>query len=107
MKRPGEIRDLYQRIQTSFYRQRRHAQPIPGPSSDPNGFALHEGAYGPDNRTKRAGGGHHPTAFREDPEMNPKRRRNALYGVPAMVFVHFCASEAALPFAHSSRKQLV
>ena len=42
---PDEIRDLYDRIQTSAYRQRYHVQPVTGLSSDPNGFALHKGVW--------------------------------------------------------------
>ena len=45
LKGPEEIRDLYDRIQTSAYRQRYHVQPITGLSSDPNGFALHNGTW--------------------------------------------------------------
>ena len=45
LKRPEEIRNLYERIKTSVYRQRCHVQPITGLSSDPNGFALHEGTW--------------------------------------------------------------
>lgn len=45
LKSPDEIRDLYDRIQTSVYRQRYHVQPITGLSSDPNGFALHKGTW--------------------------------------------------------------
>lgn len=40
-----EIRALYDRIQTSPYRQLYHVQPITGLSSDPNGFALHKGVW--------------------------------------------------------------
>ena len=45
LKGPEEIRDLYERIQGSAYRQRYHVQPITGLSSDPNGFALHKGTW--------------------------------------------------------------
>lgn len=45
LKSPEEIRDLYERIQTSAYRQRYHVQPVTGLSSDPNGFALHNGVW--------------------------------------------------------------
>ena len=45
LKDPSEIRDLYERIQTSVYRQRYHVQPVTGLSSDPNGFALHKGTW--------------------------------------------------------------
>ncbi len=42
---PEDIRELYDRIQTSAYRQLYHVQPITGLSSDPNGFALHKGTW--------------------------------------------------------------
>ncbi len=42
---PDEIRDLYDRIRTSVYRQTYHVQPVTGLSSDPNGFALHQGKW--------------------------------------------------------------
>lgn len=45
LKGSEEIRDLYERIQGSAYRQRYHVQPITGLSSDPNGFALHKGTW--------------------------------------------------------------
>ena len=45
LKGPEDIRDLYERIQGSAYRQRYHVQPITGLSSDPNGFALHKGTW--------------------------------------------------------------
>ena len=45
LKGPEDIRDLYDRIQGSFYRQRYHVQPITGLSSDPNGFAFYEGKW--------------------------------------------------------------
>ena len=45
LKDASEIRDLYDRIQTSVYRQLYHVQPMTGLSSDPNGFALHEGKF--------------------------------------------------------------
>ena len=45
LKDASEIRELYDRIQTSVYRQLYHVQPMTGLSSDPNGFALHEGKY--------------------------------------------------------------
>ena len=45
LKSPDEIRDLYDRIQSSAYRQRYHVQPVTGLSSDPNGFALHKGVW--------------------------------------------------------------
>ena len=46
---PSEIRELYDRVKTSAYRQLYHVQPIVQPitglSSDPNGFALHRGTW--------------------------------------------------------------
>ena len=45
LQSPDEIRDLYERIQTSPWRQRYHVQPVTGLSSDPNGFALHRGVW--------------------------------------------------------------
>ena len=45
LQSPDEIKDLYDRIQKSVYRQAYHVQPITGLSSDPNGFALHEGKW--------------------------------------------------------------
>ncbi len=42
---PEDIRELYDRIRTSAYRQLYHVQPITGLSSDPNGFALHKGTW--------------------------------------------------------------
>ena len=45
LQSPDEIRELYERIQTSVYRQRYHVQPVTGLSSDPNGFALHRGVW--------------------------------------------------------------
>ena len=45
LKSADEIRPLYDRIQTSVYRQRYHVHPITGLSSDPNGFALHRGVW--------------------------------------------------------------
>lgn len=40
-----EIRDLHERIQRSAYRQAWHVQPVTGLSSDPNGFAWHDGKW--------------------------------------------------------------
>lgn len=40
---PEKIRELYDRVQKSAYRKLCRAQPIAGLSSDPNGFALHDG----------------------------------------------------------------
>ena len=45
LKSPEEIRELYERIRHSAYRQRYHVQPVTGLSSDPNGFALHKGTW--------------------------------------------------------------
>ncbi len=45
LQSPDEIRDLYDRVQTSPWRQRYHVQPVTGLSSDPNGFALHKGVW--------------------------------------------------------------
>ena len=45
LQSPEEIRDLYDRIRTSAYRQTYHVQPVTGLSSDPNGFALHQGVW--------------------------------------------------------------
>ena len=42
---PDEIRDLYERISKSAYRQTYHVQPVTGLSSDPNGFAWHNGVW--------------------------------------------------------------
>ncbi len=40
-----EVKDLYDRIQTSNYRQKYHIQPMTGLSSDPNGFAKYDGTW--------------------------------------------------------------
>ena len=45
LQSPEEIRDLYASIRTSVYRQTYHVQPMTGLSSDPNGFALHQGVW--------------------------------------------------------------
>ena len=45
LQSPEQIRDLYHRIQKSEYRQLYHIQPVTGLSSDPNGFALHQGVW--------------------------------------------------------------
>ena len=45
LKSPEEIRDLYDSIRKSVYRQTYHVQPMTGLSSDPNGFALHQGTW--------------------------------------------------------------
>ena len=45
LKSPEEVRDLHERICKSVYRQTYHVQPVTGLSSDPNGFALHQGLW--------------------------------------------------------------
>ncbi len=45
LRSPDEIRDLYEHIRTSVYRQTYHVQPVTGLSSDPNGFAFHNGVW--------------------------------------------------------------
>lgn len=40
-----QIRPLYEQIQGDIYRQQYHVQPMTGLSSDPNGFALHQGKW--------------------------------------------------------------
>lgn len=45
LKNKQEIADLYEKIQTSDYRQTYHVQPITGLSSDPNGFIYHKGVW--------------------------------------------------------------
>ena len=45
LQSPDEIRGLYQHIKKSVYRQTYHIQPVTGLSSDPNGFAFHEGKW--------------------------------------------------------------
>ena len=45
LQSPEEIKDLYERVRLSPYRQSYHVQPITGLSSDPNGFALHKGVW--------------------------------------------------------------
>ena len=45
LQNPEEIRGLHERIKTSAYRQTYHVQPVTGLSSDPNGFALHQGKW--------------------------------------------------------------
>lgn len=42
---PDDIKDLYERISTSKYRQKYHVQPVTGLSSDPNGFVYHDGTW--------------------------------------------------------------
>ena len=45
LQSPEEIRELYESIRKSVYRQTYHVQPVTGLSSDPNGFALHQGIW--------------------------------------------------------------
>ena len=45
LQSPDEIRELYDRTRLSVYRQHYHVQPVTGLSSDPNGFALHQGVW--------------------------------------------------------------
>ncbi len=45
LRNPEEIRDLYEQIRHSEYRQAYHVQPMTGLSSDPNGFALYNGVW--------------------------------------------------------------
>ena len=45
LKSADEIKDLYDKIQTSVYRQKYHVQPITGLSSDPNGFSYYKGQW--------------------------------------------------------------
>ncbi|MBE6123113.1 MAG: sucrose-6-phosphate hydrolase [Erysipelotrichaceae bacterium] len=40
-----EVRDLFERIRKSPYRQTYHIQPVTGLSSDPNGFACYNGVW--------------------------------------------------------------
>ena len=42
---PEEIKDLFDRISQSEYRQTYHVQPVTGLSSDPNGFTVHNGVW--------------------------------------------------------------
>ena len=45
LQNADEIQPLYEKIRSSVYRQQYHVQPITGLSSDPNGFALHQGIW--------------------------------------------------------------
>ena len=45
LQSPEEVRDLHTRISQSVYRQTYHVQPVTGLSSDPNGFAYHNGLW--------------------------------------------------------------
>lgn len=45
LQSPNDIRDIYEHIRKSAYRQAYHIQPVTGLSSDPNGFAFHQGKW--------------------------------------------------------------
>ncbi len=45
LQRADEVKDLYERIRKSVYRQTYHIQPVTGLSSDPNGFTYHQGKW--------------------------------------------------------------
>ena len=45
LKSPEEIRDLYERIKKTPYRQTYHIQPVTGLLNDPNGFVWHDGKW--------------------------------------------------------------
>ena len=45
LESPEDVRDLYERISKSVYRQTYHVQPVTGLSSDPNGFTCHKGTW--------------------------------------------------------------
>ena len=45
LQSPDDIRGIYQHIKDSVYRQTYHIQPVTGLSSDPNGFAFHDGRW--------------------------------------------------------------
>ncbi len=45
LQSPEEVRDLYEKIRDSAYRQTYHVQPVTGLSSDPNGFVYYEGNW--------------------------------------------------------------
>lgn len=45
LKDPEEIRDLYERITGTDYRQTYHIQPVTGLLNDPNGFVHHNGKW--------------------------------------------------------------
>ena len=45
LQNPEELQALYDEIRTSPYRQTYHVQPVTGLSSDPNGFAFHQGKW--------------------------------------------------------------
>ena len=42
LQSPDDVRDIYEHIKKSVYRQAYHIQPVTGLSSDPNGFAFHQ-----------------------------------------------------------------
>ena len=45
LESPEDVRELYERISKSVYRQTYHVQPVTGLSSDPNGFTCHKGTW--------------------------------------------------------------
>ena len=45
LKSAEEIKDLYERIVRSDYRQQFHVQPVTGLLNDPNGFVFHDGVW--------------------------------------------------------------
>ena len=45
LQSPDDISGIYQHISNSIYRQTYHIQPVTGLSSDPNGFAFHDGKW--------------------------------------------------------------
>lgn len=45
LQSPDDIREIYEHIRKSVYRQAYHIQPVTGLSSDPNGFAFHQGKW--------------------------------------------------------------
>ena len=45
LQSPDDIREIYQHIRNSVYRQTYYIQPVTGLSSDPNGFAFYEGKW--------------------------------------------------------------
>lgn len=45
LKSPEDVKDIYEHIRKSAYRQTYHIQPVTGLSSDPNGFAFHQGKW--------------------------------------------------------------
>lgn len=45
LETPEDVKDIYEHIRKSVYRQAYHVQPVTGLSSDPNGFAFHRGKW--------------------------------------------------------------